>query len=386
MFKVPWVDDAGVVQVNRGYRVQFNNTLGPYKGGIRFHPSVNLCIMKFLAFEQVFKNALTGLPLGGAKGGSDFDPKGKSNREIMRFCQRFMSELYRHIGSETDVPAGDIGVSQHEIGYLYGMYKKLVNVWDGSLTGKSPQYGGSLIRKEATGYGLCYFLYYYLEDHQMDFQDKKVLISGSGNVATYACEKAQALGAKVIAMSDSKGVIYDENGIDLSIIKKLKQGINRRSIKHYLEYKEAEYMEHSSSIWKIPCDIALPCATQNEIDLQCAKSLVQNGCRVIGEGANMPCTMEATEYFLEHHLLFAPAKAANAGGVATSSLEMTQNKLGRFWSEEKVDETLRDIMKDIYHQVSKTARQYDKPNNLIFGANIASFIRVANAMIEQGIV
>ncbi len=386
IFRVSWVDDLGNVRVNRGYRVQFNSALGPYKGGLRFHPSVNLGIIKFLGFEQIFKNSLSGLAMGGGKGGSDFDPKGKSDGEIMRFCQSFMIELYRHIGENTDVPAGDIGVGAREIGYLFGMYKKIQNNFTGVLTGKGLSYGGSLVRKEATGYGLCYFMDAYLRDNNLSFDNKRVIISGSGNVAIYAAEKAIALGAKVIAMSDSQGVIFDTNGIDLALVKKLKE-IERKRIKEYLHYHEnARFLDKPSDIWTIPCDIALPCATQNEIDLESAKHLVNNGCIALGEGANMPTTPEAITYLQKNNVLFAPAKAANAGGVATSGLEMAQNSQRLSWSFAEVDQKLKEIMVNIYKNVSKTAGDYEHPGNLLVGANIAGFLKVADAMQSQGII
>jgi len=387
IFRVPWVDDSGKVHVNRGFRVQFNSAIGPYKGGLRFHPSVNASIIKFLGFEQIFKNSLTGLPIGGGKGGSDFDPKGKSDAEIMRFCQSFMSELYRHIGPDIDVPAGDIGVGAREIGYLFGQYKKLKGGYEaGVLTGKGLTYGGSLARKEATGYGLVYFVEEMLNAKGLSFKDKTVVISGSGNVAIYACEKAQSLGAKVVAMSDSNGYIYDKEGIKLDTIKKIKE-VERKRISEYIKYhSNAEYHEGCRNIWNIKCDIALPCATQNEIDLNAAKTLVNNGVIAVGEGANMPSTLEATEYFIEHKILFAPAKAANAGGVATSALEMSQNSMRLSWTFEEVDQKLKNIMINIYKNASQKALEYDHPDNLVVGANIAGFIKVADAMLSQGIV
>ena len=346
-FRVPWVDDQGKVQVNRGYRVQFNSAIGPYKGGLRFHPTVNLSILKFLGFEQILKNSLTGLPIGGGKGGSDFDPKGKSDREVMRFCQSFMTELYRHIGQFTDVPAGDIGVGAREIGYLFGQYKRLRNEFTGVLTGKGLSYGGSLARTEATGYGLCYFADNMLKDAGRSFEGAKVAISGSGNVAIYACEKATALGAKVVTMSDSNGFVHDPNGIDLALVKQLKE-VERKRIREYVTVRpEAEYHEGCSGVWQVPCDIALPCATQNELDLSAAKALIQNGCFAVAEGANMPCTPDAVEALQAAGLLFAPAKAANAGGVATSALEMSQNSMRMSWSFEEVDSHLKDIMTNL---------------------------------------
>ena len=386
MFRVPWVDDEGNVQVNRGYRVQFNSALGPYKGGLRFHPSVNLSIIKFLGFEQVFKNSLTTLPLGGGKGGSDFDPKGKSDGEVMRFCQSFMSELYRHIGADTDVPAGDIGVGAREVGYLFGQYKKIANQFTGVLTGKGLTWGGSLTRTEATGYGLCYFTEAMLKDHGNSFEGKTVVISGSGNVAIYAAEKAMQLGAKVVALSDSSGYIYDAQGIDLDLVKEIKE-VKRGRIKEYCETRtNAEYHEGSSGIWTIPCDIALPCATQNELDENSAKALVANGCIAVAEGANMPTTPEAIHVLQQNHVLYAPGKASNAGGVACSGLEMSQNSQRLSWSFEEVDSKLKGIMENIYATVSKTAKEYGVEDNFVVGANIAGFEKVAKAMQAQGIV
>jgi len=387
MFRVPWVDDNGNVQVNRGFRVQFNSAIGPYKGGLRFHPSVNLSIIKFLGFEQIFKNSLTGLPIGGGKGGSDFDPKGKSDNEIMRFCQSFMTELYRHIGPDIDVPAGDIGVGAREIGYLFGQYKRLRNSYDaGVLTGKGLTYGGSLARKEATGFGLIYFVNEMLNYHGQNLEGKRVVISGSGNVAIYAAQKAMSYGAKVVAMCDSSGYIVDENGIDLDIVKQIKE-VERNRIKEYVVRKEgAEYFEGQKGIWSVKCDIALPCATQNDINLDDAKILVENGTTVIGEGANMPCTNEAVEYFLEKGLLVAPAKAANAGGVATSALEMSQNSMRLSWTFEEVDEKLHGIMKNIFKASKDAAETYGTPGNYVVGANIAGFLKVADTMVNQGII
>ena len=385
MFRVAWVDDNNKVQVNRGYRVQYNSAIGPYKGGLRFHPSVNLGIIKFLGFEQIFKNSLTGLPIGGGKGGSDFDPKGKSDGEVMRFCQSFMTELYRHIGENTDVPAGDIGVGAREIGYLYGQYKRLRNDFTGVLTGKGIPWGGSLARKEATGFGLCYFMDEALRDNGSSFEGKTVLVSGSGNVATYAAQKATELGAKVVAMSDSNGFIYDKNGIDLAAIKKIKE-VERKRIKEYINiHPDAVYTEGCRNIWTIPCDIALPCATQNEIDAESAKTLLANGCKAVGEGANMPSTAEAIEVFQASGILFAPAKAANAGGVATSALEMSQNSMRYSWTFEEVDAKLKQIMVDIYRNASKAAEAYGQKGNLVMGANIAGFEKVAQSMYAQGI-
>ena len=386
MFRVPWVDDAGKVQVNRGYRIQYNSAVGPYKGGIRLHPSVNLSILKFLGLEQIFKNSLTTLPIGGAKGGSDFDPKGKSDMEVMRFCQSFMTELYRHIGPDTDVPAGDIGTGAREIGYMYGQYKRLMNEVTGVLTGKGIPYGGSLVRREATGYGLVYFMTEFLKDNGKSFDGATVLVSGSGNVATYACEKAQAMGAKVVAMSDSNGYVYDKNGIDLAAVKAIKEG-RRGRIKEYIDvHPEAEYHEGCSGIWSIPCDIALPCATQNEIDETSAGLLIKNGCYAVGEGANMPTNLGATKMFQDAGVLFAPGKAANAGGVATSALEMSQNSMRYSWSFEEVDAKLKDIMQRIYKNASSAAAEYGSPNNLVVGANIAGFEKVAQIMYAQGII
>ena len=387
MFRVPWTDDKGKVHVNKGYRVQFNSAIGPYKGGLRLHPSVNLSIIKFLGFEQVFKNSLTTLPIGGGKGGSNFDPKGKSDAEIMRFCQSFMTELYRHIGQDVDVPAGDIGVGGREIGYLFGQYKRLKNAYEaGVLTGKGLTYGGSLARTEATGYGLLYFTSLYLADNGMDYKDKTVVISGSGNVATYAIEKAQEFGAKVVACSDSNGYVYDPDGIDLKLVKEIKE-VRRGRIKEYAEKKpSAKYTEGCKGIWTIPCDIALPCATQQELDLESAKTLVANGVKLVGEGANMPCTLEAIAYIQENKVLFAPAKAANAGGVATSALEMAQNSMRYSWTFEEVDSKLKRIMSDIYNASKNAAKEYGHEGDLLVGCNIAGFLKVANAMMAQGIV
>ena len=389
-FRVPWVDDSGKVRVNRGYRVQFNSLLGPYKGGLRFHPSVNQSIMKFLGFEQIFKNALTGLPIGGAKGGSDFDPKGKSDNEIMKFCQSFMTELYRHIGQDVDVPAGDIGVGGREIGYMFGQYKRIRNAYEGGvLTGKDVCYGGSLARKEATGYGLIYFMREMLSAHNNTLVGKTVTISGSGNVAIYACEKVTSLGAKVVAMSDSNGCIYDKNGIDLDAIKEIKE-VKRGRISEYLKYHaDAVYMEKTgedSPIWTIKTDIALPCATQNEVTYNSAKALVENGVLAVGEGANMPCTAEATEYFLSNKVLVAPAKAANAGGVATSAIEMSQNSMRFYYTFEEVDAKLERIMINIFKSCQDAADYYGVSGNYVAGANIAGFRKLAKAMKAQGIV
>ncbi|MGL4452002.1 MAG: NADP-specific glutamate dehydrogenase [Sarcina sp.] len=387
MFRVPWVDDNNKVQVNRGYRVQFNSAIGPYKGGLRFHPSVNLSIIKFLGFEQIFKNSLTTLPIGGGKGGSNFDPKGKSDREIMRFCQSFMTELNRHIGPNVDVPAGDIGVGGREIGYMYGQYKKIRNAFEnGVLTGKGLNYGGSLARTEATGYGLVYFMNEMLNDNGVTMRDKTVIISGSGNVAIYATEKATELGAKVVALSDSAGYIYDADGIDLNAIKEIKE-VKRARIKEYLNYRpNAIYTEGCRGIWSIKADIALPCATQNEINEDEAKMLVENGIIAVGEGANMPSTLDAQKVFLDNKIFFGPAKAANAGGVATSALEMSQNSLRMSWSFEEVDEKLKEIMKSIYHNSKDAAKEYGFEGNIVVGANIAGFKKVADAMLAQGII
>lgn len=386
IFRVPWTDDKGKIQVNRGYRVQFNSAIGPYKGGLRFHPSVNLSIIKFLGFEQTFKNSLTTLPMGGGKGGSDFDPKGKSNGEIMRFCQSFMTELYRHIGPNTDVPAGDIGVGGREIGYLYGQYKRLCNEFSGVLTGKGLSYGGSLARTEATGYGLCYFTEEMLKAIGTSLKGQRVVISGSGNVALYANQKATELGAVVVAMSDSDGYIVDEKGIDFTIMKEIKEA-RRARISTYLEYvPTAKYTEGCKGIWSVPCDIALPCATQNELDETGAKALAANGCFAVAEGANMPSTPKAVAIFQNAGILFAPAKAANAGGVATSGLEMSQNAQRMSWTFEEVDRKLRDIMSDIYKAVVAAAEEYGMAGNLVAGANITGFLKVAEAMLSQGVV
>ena len=384
-FRVPWVDDKGNVQVNKGYRVQFNSAIGPYKGGLRLHPSVNQGILKFLGFEQVFKNSLTGLPIGGGKGGSNFDPKGKSDREVMAFCQSFMTELHKYIGADQDVPAGDIGVGGREIGFLYGQYKRLTGLYEGVLTGKGLTYGGSLARTQATGYGLIYILDEMLKHNNKELAGKTVLISGSGNVAIYATEKAQQLGAKVVAMSDSNGYVYDKDGIKLDVVKQIKE-VRRGRIKEYVaEVPTAVYTE-GKGIWTIPCDIALPCATQNELNLEDAKALKANGCFCVAEGANMPSTREATDFFLENGMLFMPGKAANAGGVATSALEMSQNSQRLSWTFEEVDAKLKDIMVNIYAKVSDAAERYGVAGNYVAGANIAGFEKVAEAMIAQGIV
>ena len=387
LFRVPWVDDNGNVQVNKGYRVQFNSAIGPYKGGLRFHPSVNLSVIKFLGLEQILKNSLTSLPIGGGKGGSDFDPKGKSDREIMAFCQSFMNELYRHIGADTDVPAGDIGVGAREVGYLFGQYKRLRNEHVGVLTGRGLSYGGSLIRKEATGYGLVYITAEAMRLRGDSFQDKVTIVSGSGNVAIYACEKAQQLGAKVVAMYDSNGYIYDPNGIQLDVIKQIKE-VERARIKVYAErVPGSKYVEGCKGIWTIPCDVALPCATQNEIDGESAAALVKNGVKYVAEGANMPSTLDAIEEFQNaKNVVYLPAKAANAGGVATSALEMAQSSGRLYWSSEEVDAKLKTIMINIYHNIDKAAKKYGYEGNYVMGANIAGFEKVAEAMMAHGIV
>lgn len=386
-FKVPWVDDNGNIKVNRGYRVQFNNAIGPYKGGLRFHSSVNASIIKFLGFEQIFKNSLTGQPIGGGKGGSDFDPKGKSDLEIMRFCQSFMTELSKYIGPDIDVPAGDIGVGAREIGYMFGQYKRLKGSYEaGVLTGKGIGYGGSLGRKEATGYGLVYFVEEMLKSQELSFNDSTVVVSGSGNVSIYAMEKAMQLGAKVIACSDSSGYVYDPNGIDLDTVKQLKEVENKRIYEYVKKHPNAIYQEGYTGIWGIPCDIALPCATQNELNKEAAEKLISNGVRAVGEGANMPSTLEAVDTFIHHNVLFAPAKAANAGGVAVSALEMAQNSARIAWTQDEVDKKLQEIMKNIYSKSIKAAEDYAAIGNLVAGANIAGFIKVADAMIAQGII
>ena len=385
IFRVPWVDDQGKVQVNRGYRVQFNSAIGPYKGGLRFRENVNLSIIKFLGFEQIFKNALTTLPMGGGKGGSDFDPKGKSDGEVMRFCQSFMTELIKHIGPDTDVPAGDIGVGGREIGYMFGQYKRLSNSWTGVLTGKGLSYGGSLARTEATGFGLCYFADAQLKDNSQSFQGKRVVISGSGNVAIYANQKATQLGGKVIAMCDSNGYIVDENGIDYKLIQEIKE-VKRARIKTYLDYvPSAKYVEGCSGIWTVPCDIALPCATQNELNAESAKALIANGCIGVFEGANMPCTPEAITAIKGAGLMFSPAKASNAGGVATSGLEMSQNSGRISWTFEEVDSKLKNIMEGIYKACADAAEKYGMKGDIQAGANIAGFLKVADAMLAQGV-
>lgn len=386
MFRVPWVDDNGKVQVNRGFRVQFNSAIGPYKGGIRLHPSVYLGIVKFLGFEQVFKNSLTTLPMGGAKGGSDFDPKGKSDGEIMRFCQSFMTELCRHIGADLDVPAGDIGTGAREIGYMFGQYKRLRNEFTGVLTGKGLTYGGSLARTEATGFGLCYFTEEMLKANGTSFKGKTVVVSGSGNVAIYATQKATELGAKVVTVSDSNGYVYDENGIDLACVKQIKE-VERKRIKEYVKYHpNAKYAEGCKGVWSVKCDIALPCATQNEIDKESAEILAKNGCKVVAEGANMPSTPEAIEVYFANNMLYGPAKAANAGGVATSGLEMCQNSMRLSWTFEEVDEKLQGIMKSIFKACDDASKEYGMPGNYMAGANIAGFLKVAEAMKAQGCV
>ncbi|WP_160718755.1 NADP-specific glutamate dehydrogenase [Bacillus sp. USDA818B3_A] len=386
-FRVPWVDDQGNVKVNRGFRVQFNNAIGPYKGGLRFHPSVNASIIKFLGFEQIFKNSLTGQPIGGGKGGSDFDPKGKSDFEIMRFCQSFMSELSKHIGPDVDVPAGDIGVGAREIGYMFGQYKKLKGAYEaGVLTGKGPGFGGSLGRKEATGYGTVYFVEEMLKSTGLSFNGSTVVVSGSGNVSIYAMEKAMQFGAKVVACSDSNGYVYDPNGINLDTVKRLKEVENKRIFEYVSEHPQATYHEGCAGIWSIPCDIALPCATQNELSKEAAEILVSNGVKAVGEGANMPSTQEAVDTFMENQVLFGPAKAANAGGVAVSALEMAQNSARVAWTFEEVDLKLQTIMKDIYQKSMEASVEYDAPGNLVVGANIAGYVKVAEAMVAQGVI
>ena len=384
-FRVPWTDDNGNVQVNKGYRVQFNSAIGPYKGGLRLHPSVNLGIIKFLGFEQIFKNSLTGLPIGGGKGGSNFDPKGKSDREVMAFCQSFMTELCKYIGADTDVPAGDIGVGGREIGYLYGQYKRIRNLSEGVLTGKGLSFGGSLIRTQATGYGVVYILNELMNAHNDSLEGKTVIVTGSGNVAIYAVEKATQLGAKVVAMCDSNGYIHDPNGINLDIVKDIKE-VKRGRIKEYADRVEGATYTDGTGIWNIKCDVYLPCATQNELDLDAVKTLKANGCKYIVEGANMPTTLDATEYAMENGILFLPGKASNAGGVATSALEMSQNSMRLSWSAEEVDEKLQNIMKNIYSKISEAAERYDMKDNFVVGANIAAFEKVVDAMKAQGIV
>ncbi|NNJ28913.1 NADP-specific glutamate dehydrogenase [Lacrimispora defluvii] len=384
-FRVPWVDDNGQIRVNKGFRVQFNSAIGPYKGGLRLHPSVNQGILKFLGFEQTFKNSLTGLPIGGGKGGSDFDPKGKSDREVMAFCQSFMTELSKYIGADQDVPAGDIGVGAREIGFLYGQYKRMTGLYEGVLTGKGLTYGGSLVRTQATGYGLIYILDEMLRHNGKELEGKSVVISGSGNVAIYASEKAIQLGARVVALSDSNGYIYDKNGIRLEVIKEIKE-VRRGRIKEYADVVASAVYTEGKGIWNIPCDIALPCATQNELNLEDAKALKANGCFAVAEGANMPSTREATDFFLENGMLFMPGKAANAGGVATSALEMSQNSLRLSWTFDEVDKKLHDIMVGIYEKTAKAAKRYGVKGNYVAGANIAGFEKVVEAMMAQGIV
>ena len=384
-FRVPWVDDKGNVQINKGYRVQFNSAIGVYKGGLRFHPTVNQSILKFLGFEQVLKNSLTGLPIGGGKGGSNFDPKGKSDREVMAFCQSFMTELYRHIGPNVDCPAGDIGVGGREIGYMFGQYKRITKHYEGVLTGKGLTFGGSLVRTEATGYGLIYILNEMLTHNNHSLEGKTVIVSGSGNVAIYAVEKLQQYGAKVVAMCDSNGYIYDKDGIKLDVVKNIKE-VRRARISEYVKEVPTAVYTEGKGIWSIPCDIALPCATQNELDLEDAKMLKANGCIAVAEGANMPTTIEATDYFLENGVLFMPGKAANAGGVATSALEQSQNSMRMSWTFEEVDAKLKDIMVNIFAKAADAAERYGVPGNYVAGANIAGFEKVANAMMAQGIV
>ena len=384
-FKVPWIDDNGTVQVNKGYRVQFNSAIGPYKGGLRFHPSVNQGILKFLGFEQTFKNSLTGLPIGGGKGGSNFDPKGKSDREVMAFCQSFMTELYKYIGADTDVPAGDIGVGGREIGYLFGQYKRIRGLYEGVLTGKGLSFGGSLIRTEATGYGVVYMLNEIAKAHNDSVEGKTIVVTGSGNVAIYAVEKATQLGAKVVAMNDSNGYVYDPNGINLDVVKDIKE-VKRGRIKEYADRVEGATYTEGLGIWNIKCDIYLPCATQNELGLDGAKTLVANGCKYVVEGANMPTTLDATTYLQENGVLFMPGKAANAGGVATSALEMSQNSMRLSWTREEVDEKLHNIMIDIFHKADDAAKRYGMEDNYVVGANIAGFEKVVDAMKAQGIV
>jgi len=386
IFRVPWMDDNGKIKVNRGYRVQFNSAIGPYKGGLRFHPSVNLGIIKFLGFEQIFKNSLTGFSIGGGKGGSDFDPKGKSDAEVMKFCQSFMTELFRYIGPCKDVPAGDIGTGAREIGYMFGQYKRIKNTFEGALTGKSIECGGSLLRTEATGYGLVYFINNILEKKGKLIKGAKIVISGSGNVAIYAHQKIKELGGIVVAMSDSNGYIYDPEGLDLNEIKIIKEINNKRIIEYKNKYPNAKYNENSKEIWKIKCDIALPCATQNEINSEDAEILVNNGCYAVGEGANMPCTPDAVKIFFENRILYAPGKAANAGGVAVSAMEMCQNSVRLQWTAEEVDKKLKEIMSNILKNISMTAKEYGEEDNLVMGANIAGFLKVANAMRAQGVI
>ena len=385
-FRIPWIDDQGVTRVNRGYRVQYNSAIGPYKGGLRLHPSVNQSILKFLGFEQILKNSLTGLPIGGGKGGSDFDPKGKSEAEIQRFCQSFMTELYKYVGADVDVPAGDIGVGAREVGYFYGQYKRITGLYEGVLTGKGLTWGGSLGRKQATGFGLCYLVKAMMERNGKTIAGKTAVVSGSGNVAIYACEKITVMGAKVVAMSDSNGYVYDPNGIDLAVVKQIKE-VERGRIKEYAaRVPGAVYTEGCKGIWTIPCQIALPCATQNELDEDSAKTLIANGVEAVGEGANMPSTIEATEAFQAAGVLFAPGKAANAGGVACSALEMTQNSMRLSWTAEEVDEKLQGIMTGIFNKVDEAAKEYATEGDYVAGANIAGFLKVADAMLAQGAV
>ena len=384
-FRVTWVDDRGTIQTNLGYRVQFNSAIGPYKGGLRFHPSVNMSIIKFLGFEQIFKNSLTGLPIGGGKGGSDFNPKGKSEMEIMRFCQSFMTALYRVIGPNTDVPAGDIGVGGREIGYMFGQYKRITGQYEGVLTGKGLSFGGSLARTEATGYGLVYLVEEMLKNHANSIEGKTIVVSGSGNVATYAIEKALSLGGKVVTASDSSVFVYDPDGIDVETLKQIKE-VRRARISEYIKERPNAKFYEGKKVWGVPCDIALPCATQNELGAEDAKELIKNGCIAVGEGANMPSTTEATEVFLQNKILFAPGKAANAGGVATSALEMSQNSARVSWPFEKVDHQLNNIMINIYHNMANAAKEYGYEDNFVVGANIAGFLKVADAMMAQGIV
>lgn len=385
VFRISWADDAGKVHTNRGYRVQFNSAIGPYKGGLRFHPSVNMSIIKFLGFEQIFKNSLTGLPIGGGKGGSDFNPKGKSEMEIMRFCQSFMTALYRVIGPNTDVPAGDIGVGGREIGYMFGQYKRITGQYEGVLTGKGLSFGGSLARTEATGYGLVYLVEEMLKNHANSIEGKTIVVSGSGNVATYAIEKALSLGGKVVTASDSSGFVYDPDGIDVATLKQIKE-VRRARISEYIKERPNAKFYEGKKVWGVPCGIALPCATQNELGAEDAKELIKNGCIAVGEGANMPSTAEATEVFLQNKILFAPGKAANAGGVATSALEMSQNSARVSWPFEKVDHQLNNIMINIYHNMANAAKEYGHEDNFVVGANIAGFLKVADAMMAQGIV
>lgn len=385
MFRVPWLNDKGEIEINKGYRVEMNSAIGPYKGGIRFHSSVNLSILKFLAFEQTFKNSLTTLPMGGGKGGSDFNPKGKSEMEIMRFCQSFMTALYRVIGPNTDVPAGDIGVGGREIGYMFGQYKRITGQYEGVLTGKGLSFGGSLARTEATGYGLVYLVEEMLKNHANSIEGKTIVVSGSGNVATYAIEKALSLGGKVVTASDSSGFVYDPDGIDVETLKQIKE-VRRARISEYAKERPNATFYEGKKVWGVPCDIALPCATQNELGAEDAKELIKNGCIAVGEGANMPSTTEATEVFLQNKILFAPGKAANAGGVATSALEMSQNSARVSWPFEKVDHQLNNIMINIYHNMANAAKEYGHEDNFVVGANIAGFLKVADAMMAQGIV